>query len=149
MVIEGGMPHGAEIETYNDHRIAMSFAMLGLVVRGIRIRDRACVRKSFPGFWKRWGGCTIGHEHRIDRIPGVGKDRRGKRLSKLLGLSFYDTDDLIRERTGKSSGRSSAKGGGRHSGRPRKLSSPGSPVWKGRSSPWAAAPSPSGRMLRS
>jgi len=55
MVIEGGMPHGAEIETYNDHRIAMSFAMLGLVVRGIRIRDRACVRKSFPGFWEEMG----------------------------------------------------------------------------------------------
>ncbi len=52
MVIEGGRPHGAEIETYNDHRIAMSFAMLGLVVRGIRIRDRACVRKSFSGFWE-------------------------------------------------------------------------------------------------
>jgi 3-phosphoshikimate 1-carboxyvinyltransferase len=52
IVIEGGRPRGAEIETYNDHRIAMSFAMLGLVVRGIRIRDRECVRKSFSGFWE-------------------------------------------------------------------------------------------------
>ncbi len=55
MVIVGGTPHGAEIETYNDHRIAMGFAVLGLAVRGIRIRDRACVRKSFPGFWKEMG----------------------------------------------------------------------------------------------
>jgi 3-phosphoshikimate 1-carboxyvinyltransferase len=55
LVIEGGRPLGAEIETYNDHRIAMSFAMLGLVVRGIRIGDRACVGKSFPGFWEEMG----------------------------------------------------------------------------------------------
>jgi 3-phosphoshikimate 1-carboxyvinyltransferase len=55
LVIEGGQPLGAEIETYNDHRIAMSFAMLGLVVRGIRIGDRACVGKSFPGFWEEMG----------------------------------------------------------------------------------------------
>ncbi len=55
VVIEGGQPYGAEIETHDDHRIAMSFAMLGLVVRGIRIGDRACVGKSFPGFWKEMG----------------------------------------------------------------------------------------------
>jgi 3-phosphoshikimate 1-carboxyvinyltransferase len=55
LVIAGGTPRGAEIETYNDHRIAMSFAMMGLVVPGIRIRDGACVRKSFPGFWEEMG----------------------------------------------------------------------------------------------
>ena len=47
----GGRLHGAEIQTYGDHRIAMSFAMLGLAVPGLRIADRDCVRKSFPGFW--------------------------------------------------------------------------------------------------
>jgi 3-phosphoshikimate 1-carboxyvinyltransferase len=55
LTIEGGRPRGAEIETYDDHRIAMSFAVLGLVVGGIRIRDRACVGKSFPGFWEEMG----------------------------------------------------------------------------------------------
>jgi 3-phosphoshikimate 1-carboxyvinyltransferase len=50
--IDGGHPHGAEIETYNDHRIAMSFAVLGLVVPGISIKDPDCVNKSFPGFWE-------------------------------------------------------------------------------------------------
>ena len=49
--IEGNTPHGAAIETYHDHRIAMSFAVLGLVVPGITIQDEACVAKSFPGFW--------------------------------------------------------------------------------------------------
>lgn len=51
LIIEGGNPHGAEIETYNDHRIAMSFAILGLKVPGIKIKAPDCVNKSFPGFW--------------------------------------------------------------------------------------------------
>jgi len=55
LVIEGGIPRGAEIETYNDHRIAMSFAILGLAVPGMSIRDENCVRKSFPGFWEELG----------------------------------------------------------------------------------------------
>ena len=45
--------HGAEIETYNDHRIAMCFATLGLCVPGIRIRNPACVRKAFPNFFQK------------------------------------------------------------------------------------------------
>ena len=52
LVIEGNRPHGAEIETYNDHRIAMSFAVLGLATPGICIQDEGCVDKSFPGFWE-------------------------------------------------------------------------------------------------
>lgn len=52
IAIEGGNPHGAVIETYDDHRIAMSFAVLGLAIPGTRIRNPGCVRKSFPGFWK-------------------------------------------------------------------------------------------------
>ena len=46
-----GPLHGAEIETYGDHRMAMCFAMLGLVVPGIRIRNPECVRKTFPDFF--------------------------------------------------------------------------------------------------
>ncbi|MBN2179022.1 MAG: 3-phosphoshikimate 1-carboxyvinyltransferase [Deltaproteobacteria bacterium] len=51
LVINGGIPHGAEIETYGDHRIAMSFAVLGLATDGIFIKNEGCVSKSFPGFW--------------------------------------------------------------------------------------------------
>jgi 3-phosphoshikimate 1-carboxyvinyltransferase len=50
--IEGGKPHGTEIETYDDHRMAMSFAIAGLVVPGMRIKGERCVDKSFPGFWE-------------------------------------------------------------------------------------------------
>ncbi len=50
--IVGGQPRAAEIETYNDHRIAMSFAVAGLRAPGTRIRNPACVEKSFPSFWE-------------------------------------------------------------------------------------------------
>lgn len=55
LMIEGGNRRGAEIETYNDHRIAMSFAILGLAVPGMTIQDGSCVGKSFPGFWEELG----------------------------------------------------------------------------------------------
>ena len=45
--------HGAEIETYNDHRVAMCFAILGLKVPGIKIRNPACVKKTFPNFFQK------------------------------------------------------------------------------------------------
>ena len=52
LYIHGGHPGAAEIETYNDHRIAMSFAVAGLRAPGTRIRNPSCVEKSFPEFWK-------------------------------------------------------------------------------------------------
>jgi 3-phosphoshikimate 1-carboxyvinyltransferase len=51
LMISGGELHGAKIDTYNDHRIAMSFAVAGLIVPGITIQNPRCVDKSFPGFW--------------------------------------------------------------------------------------------------
>ncbi|MDM8523254.1 3-phosphoshikimate 1-carboxyvinyltransferase [Desulfococcaceae bacterium HSG8] len=51
LMIRGGRAHGAEIDTYDDHRIAMSFAVAGLVTPGVFIRDERCVDKSFPNFW--------------------------------------------------------------------------------------------------
>jgi 3-phosphoshikimate 1-carboxyvinyltransferase len=52
LMIQGGKMRPAKIETYNDHRIAMSFAVAGLVARGIEISDKKCVDKSFPSFWE-------------------------------------------------------------------------------------------------
>ncbi len=43
---------GAKIETYNDHRIAMSFAIAGLKIDGIIIENPQCVSKSYPNFWE-------------------------------------------------------------------------------------------------
>ncbi|MDP2046105.1 MAG: 3-phosphoshikimate 1-carboxyvinyltransferase [Deltaproteobacteria bacterium] len=52
LVIRGGTPKGAVIHTYNDHRIAMSFAVAGLKIPGVAIEDPECVAKSFPDFWQ-------------------------------------------------------------------------------------------------
>jgi len=49
--VEGGKAHEAEIETHQDHRVAMAFAVAGLSVPGIKITGERCVEKSFPGFW--------------------------------------------------------------------------------------------------
>ncbi len=55
LVIHGGRQlHGAGIETYDDHRMAMAFAVAGLKVPGVFIKDPDCVRKSFPSFWDIW-----------------------------------------------------------------------------------------------
>jgi 3-phosphoshikimate 1-carboxyvinyltransferase len=56
LVVSGGQPRGTEIETYGDHRIAMSFAVAGLAAPGTIIRDERCVEKSFPNFWKVFEG---------------------------------------------------------------------------------------------
>lgn len=46
-------PHSAEISTYNDHRMAMSFALIGLRIKGIKIKNPECVHKTFPDFFER------------------------------------------------------------------------------------------------
>jgi 3-phosphoshikimate 1-carboxyvinyltransferase len=51
IIVMPGSPQPAEIETYDDHRMAMSFALLGLRVPGITILDPGCVAKTFPTFW--------------------------------------------------------------------------------------------------
>ncbi|MBW3542963.1 MAG: 3-phosphoshikimate 1-carboxyvinyltransferase, partial [Planctomycetes bacterium] len=51
LAIHPGEPQPADILTYDDHRMAMSFAVVGLRAPGIRIVDPACVSKTYPGFW--------------------------------------------------------------------------------------------------
>jgi 3-phosphoshikimate 1-carboxyvinyltransferase len=43
--------HGAEIETYDDHRMAMAFSLAGLRVPGVVILDPGCVSKTWPGYF--------------------------------------------------------------------------------------------------
>jgi 3-phosphoshikimate 1-carboxyvinyltransferase len=56
--IEPAPLHGGFIDPRDDHRTAMSAAVLGLAVGGVTIRDAECVAKSYPGFWDalRQGG---------------------------------------------------------------------------------------------
>jgi 3-phosphoshikimate 1-carboxyvinyltransferase len=53
LVIEPSAIRPAIVDTYDDHRIAMSFALVGLRTAGIGIRDPQCVSKTFPSFFER------------------------------------------------------------------------------------------------
>lgn len=55
MTITPAPLHGATVATYDDHRMAMSLSLAGLVVPGVRIENPACVGKTFPDYWHRMG----------------------------------------------------------------------------------------------
>jgi 3-phosphoshikimate 1-carboxyvinyltransferase len=51
IVVHPGRPRPGTVRTYDDHRMAMSFSLIGLRTPGIRILDPGCVAKTFPGYW--------------------------------------------------------------------------------------------------
>ena len=51
VVRPSGLPVAATFETYQDHRMAMAFSLIGLVVEGVSVRDPGCVAKTFPGYF--------------------------------------------------------------------------------------------------
>jgi 3-phosphoshikimate 1-carboxyvinyltransferase len=53
LIIKPSQLHGAEIETYDDHRMAMCFSILGLEVSDIKIKNPVCVKKTFPNFFQK------------------------------------------------------------------------------------------------
>ena len=76
--------HGAEIETYNDHRMAMCFAILGLKVPGIRLKNPSCVKKTFPNFFQKLAAAPpngLGVE--------IWEVKDGKRTRKLEGEDLF------------------------------------------------------------
>ncbi|MBT9368869.1 3-phosphoshikimate 1-carboxyvinyltransferase [Rhizobium sp. CSW-27] len=52
----------AEIDTFADHRIAMSFALAGLKIDGITILDPACVGKTYPRYWDALASLGVGFD---------------------------------------------------------------------------------------
>lgn len=55
LVIHGRSPLSGRVQDpHDDHRIAMSLAVVGLMVPGVKIKNEECVNKSFPNFWKLW-----------------------------------------------------------------------------------------------
>ena len=55
-----GTTRPTRIETYADHRVAMSFALAGLRIGGITILDPGCVGKTYPGYWTDLAGLGVG-----------------------------------------------------------------------------------------
>jgi 3-phosphoshikimate 1-carboxyvinyltransferase len=62
LIIHGGEPHGARIATYEDHRMAMSFATLAAKIPAIEIEEPRVVDKSFPSFWETLAAMGISGE---------------------------------------------------------------------------------------
>ena len=56
IIIQPALLHGGTIDPANDHRMAMSFAVLGLGIGGVSITGAECVAKSYPGFWDALAG---------------------------------------------------------------------------------------------
>jgi 3-phosphoshikimate 1-carboxyvinyltransferase len=48
-------PPAIVIDSYNDHRIAMAFSIMGAALGGVTITNAECVKKTFPDFWKSFG----------------------------------------------------------------------------------------------
>ncbi len=57
-IVYPGVPSPTDVDTYDDHRMAMSFSVAGLVADGIRIRNPGCVSKTFPRFFEVLAGLT-------------------------------------------------------------------------------------------
>lgn len=107
IIIHGGKPKGALIHTYNDHRIAMAFAIAGTRVKDLQIESPEVVKKSFPDFWNtlREIGMKVDIEKDNNNIiltgfMGAGKTTVGRILSKKLRLPLLETDDEIIKRSG-------------------------------------------------
>lgn len=92
------------IQTYNDHRMAMSFGILTDIFRNLTIQNPSCVSKSYTTFWKELKKChkkkTIISAKRtlnivLTGLRGSGKSKIGKLIAKKLKLNFVDIDDEI------------------------------------------------------
>lgn len=107
MLITGGKPKSAVIETYNDHRMAMSFAVAALFADGETVINGAeSVAKSYPAFFTDLAqiGAKI-EEVRTTNIVligmrGSGKTTIGRLLAQKLGKQFIEMDEMIVQRMG-------------------------------------------------
>ncbi len=78
-VVPGAAPAGARVRTYDDHRIAMAFSVLGLVAPGMEIENPGCVAKTFPGFYEA-----------LDVLRGA----KYEALDSLRGAKYEALDSL-------------------------------------------------------
>jgi 3-phosphoshikimate 1-carboxyvinyltransferase len=120
MEIEGGHPlHGAEIDSFGDHRIAMAFAIAGLFAEGETvIRNTECVNTSYPGFAHHLAAilhercepadfelptiariANLSNNHfavAIDGPAASGKSTLARLLADRLGLTMVNSGAMYR-----------------------------------------------------
>ncbi len=87
------------INTYNDHRMAMCFAVVGTKIPGIRIENPGCTDKTYPEFWEDLERMYLSKPIKLGNknlvLTGMrcsGKTRHGKKIAKLLKRPFVDLD---------------------------------------------------------
>ncbi len=106
-----GQPRaGAVIETYDDHRMAMSFALIGLRHAGVVIADPGTVSKTWPDYFAALADLALHREVvtavAIDGPAGVGKSTISERIAERLGGvrldtgAFYRTATVLAQRLG-------------------------------------------------
>ncbi|TYZ61732.1 hypothetical protein PybrP1_012406 [[Pythium] brassicae (nom. inval.)] len=111
----------ARIACHNDHRIAMSFAVLGAVVPGVVVTDKECTDKTYPEFWDHVqmhlglrvapvlgndAAATAGVDNAtvpavfLVGMRGAGKTSLAKSAAAALGLRLLDTDAELEKEFG-------------------------------------------------
>jgi 3-phosphoshikimate 1-carboxyvinyltransferase len=85
----------AAIDTYDDHRMAMCFSLAALGGVPVRINDPACVAKTFPDYFERFGRIAA-PVIAIDGPSASGKGTVAQRVAKSLGYHFLDSGALYR-----------------------------------------------------
>lgn len=111
---------GVSIDCYNDHRVAMSFAVLGAVCPGITIADQRCVEKTYPEFWDDLHrifdldvvgvSCPSPPSHLpLDRsvqmvvvigMRGCGKSFLSRSSATSFGWPCVDLDEVVEKKVG-------------------------------------------------
>ncbi|HEY7759038.1 MAG TPA: bifunctional 3-phosphoshikimate 1-carboxyvinyltransferase/cytidylate kinase [Burkholderiales bacterium] len=87
----------AAIDTYDDHRMAMCFALVALGGVGVRINDPKCVAKTFPDFFERFAAVTRPVPViAIDGPSASGKGTVARGVAQALGFEFLDSGALYR-----------------------------------------------------
>jgi 3-phosphoshikimate 1-carboxyvinyltransferase len=102
LIIEGGNKlSSACICPESDHRIAMAFALAGLLSPGITIEEPECVAKSYPTFWDDLDRISSTHDPIVVvGMRAAGKTTLGKALAKRMKLTFVDIDELFETQHG-------------------------------------------------
>ena len=99
MVINPGYFHGECVNPHNDHRMAMSFAVIGTRIHGIRILNHECINKSFPDFFNTLESIGVKLiKMRCISLIGYrasGKTTISKLLSQKLSMKLISTDRII------------------------------------------------------
>ena len=87
---------GAAIDTYDDHRMAMCFALAALSGVPVRINAPGCVTKTYPDYFDRFAQLIAAPVIAIDGPSGSGKGAVAERVAQRLGFHYLDSGALYR-----------------------------------------------------